>query len=54
MADMLPQGFETGLEMWMGFGRRVFAEKWGHDDCKIVGGSVYRTPDMAWNVEPDW
>ncbi|KAF2147640.1 hypothetical protein K461DRAFT_272343 [Myriangium duriaei CBS 260.36] len=47
-----PRGFEEGLHLTIEFGRRVFAEKWGHRDCNLeaVGLSL----DDQWKVEKDW
>jgi hypothetical protein len=47
-----PQGFETGLEMMIETGRKVFAEKWGHRGCDIL--RTGRTTDDAWRLEKDW
>jgi hypothetical protein len=30
-------GFEQAIQMTIDHGRAVFAEKWGHRDCDIVG-----------------
>ncbi|KAL7270894.1 hypothetical protein RUND412_006383 [Rhizina undulata] len=45
-----PKGFEKAIEMWITFGRQVFAEKWGHAGCDILD---IRTYDDPWNVEPE-
>jgi hypothetical protein len=47
-----PSGFETGIQMTIDHGRRVFAEKWGHRDCDIKPIGL-QTSDM-WAVGHDW
>lgn len=45
-------GFETGVQMQIDLGRKVFAEKWGHRGCDVEKMGV-RTGD-AWRLERDW
>ena len=46
------EGFQRGIDMTIEFGRRVYAEKWGHRDCDIAPLGM-RISD-AWAVEHDW
>ncbi|KAK0747414.1 hypothetical protein B0T21DRAFT_379471 [Apiosordaria backusii] len=48
-----PVGFETGTQMMIDLGRRVFAEKWGHRGCDIALMEGIRGED-AWRLERDW
>ncbi|KAI9660818.1 MAG: hypothetical protein M1829_006470 [Trizodia sp. TS-e1964] len=47
-----PLGFEQSVQMTIEFGRKVFAEKWGHRDCNIVESGL--GPEDAWRVNHDW
>ena len=38
--------------MWIDQGRNVFAEKWGHKECDLIGSGL--RPEHAWRVEKDW
>ena len=45
-----PEGFETGLQMTIDFGRTVYRRKWGSDDCSLLG--IGRKTDDEW--KGDW
>ncbi|CAD6441757.1 46150536-4742-477b-9dfa-0494c8f8d43e [Sclerotinia trifoliorum] len=46
------EGFERGIQLWIDYGRRVFAEKWGHRDCDLRAQGLVALD--AWRVERDW
>ncbi|KAH8819936.1 hypothetical protein F5884DRAFT_661820 [Xylogone sp. PMI_703] len=45
-------GFESGLWMVIENGRAVYREKWGHQDCDLIGAGL--RPEDAWKVKHDW
>jgi len=45
------QGFEKGIEMMTDMGRLLYAEKWGHRDCRLP--AEWKAGD-EWRVEHDW
>jgi hypothetical protein len=47
-----PDGFDAGLQMMIDTGRKVFAEKWGHRGCDILGKGIKL--EDAWRLEKDW
>ncbi|PNS16595.1 Endocytosis protein end4 [Sphaceloma murrayae] len=47
------EGFEIGLQMTIGHGGNVMAEKWGHRGCNLRGAGLLKGSD-AWRVERDW
>lgn len=47
-----PVGFETALWMTVDEGRRIFAEKWGHQNCDLIASGL--KAEHAWRVEKDW
>jgi hypothetical protein len=51
--QLVKQGFEKAIRMWIGYGREVFAEKWGHKDCNLINGAGRKYED-AWKVSHDW
>ncbi|KAG6001558.1 hypothetical protein E4U21_004098 [Claviceps maximensis] len=47
------RGVQMAFEMLTETGRRVYAEKWGHQNCDLLGEAGLRLEDQ-WRVEHDW
>ncbi|EPE32290.1 hypothetical protein GLAREA_07423 [Glarea lozoyensis ATCC 20868] len=45
-------GFETGIQMTIEHGRRVFGQKWGHRDCDLPQQGLHVGDE--WRVVQDW
>jgi len=47
-----PEGFELSLGWLMDFGKKVFYEKWGRDQCDLRDSGMVASD--AWRVVLDW
>ncbi|KAG6017970.1 hypothetical protein E4U41_004083 [Claviceps citrina] len=47
------RGVQTSFEMLTEAGRRIYAEKWGHQNCDLIGEAGLQLEDQ-WRVEHDW
>ena len=47
-----PRGFEQALQMSIANGVKTYEEKWGHQTCDLIEGSLKL--EDAWMVEHDW
>ncbi|KAG5913416.1 hypothetical protein E4U42_001186 [Claviceps africana] len=47
------RGVQTAFEMLTDAGRRIYAEKWGHQNCDLLGEGGLKLADQ-WRVSHDW
>ncbi|KAG6011497.1 hypothetical protein E4U54_008057 [Claviceps lovelessii] len=47
------RGVQTAFEMLTETGRRIYAEKWGHQNCDLLGEGGLKLEDQ-WRVQHDW
>ncbi|KAG5948469.1 hypothetical protein E4U53_006280 [Claviceps sorghi] len=47
------RGVQTAFEMLTEAGRRIYAEKWGHQNCDLLGEGGLTLEDQ-WRVSHDW